>query len=77
MTGRDGWREKKKDDKTFLTKMKDKLKKLKEKVDIVKGKNASTGEEEILATVPGGQGTKIAAGLKSKGATSATIKSVA
>lgn len=72
-----GMMEKKKEDKSFLTRMKDKLKKLKERVDIVKGRNASTGEEEVLATVPGGQGAKVAAGLKSKGATSATVKSVA
>ncbi len=57
--------------------MKEAVKKIKERVDIVKGRNASTGEEEVLATVPGGQGSKVAAGLKSKGATSATVKSVA
>lgn len=72
-----GMMEKKKDDKSFLTKMKDVVKKIKERVDIVKGRNASTGEEEVLATVPGGQGSKVANQLKSKGATSATVKSVA
>lgn len=72
-----GMMEKKKGDKAFLTKMKEAVKKIKERVDIVKGRNTSTGEEEVLATVPGGQGSKVAAGLKSKGATSATVKSVA
>lgn len=55
-----------------------KLKKaLEERLDLIKGKNASTGEEEVLATVAGGQGPKAAQNLKSKGATSVIVKSIA
>jgi len=63
-----------KDDKEKMAKLK---KAIKERIDIVKGRNASTGEEEILSIVPGGQGAKTAQSLKSKGATSVVSKSVA
>jgi len=63
-----------KDDKEKMAKLK---KAVKERVDVVKGKNASTGEDEVLAVVPGGQGSKAAQSLRSKGATSVTSKPVA
>jgi hypothetical protein len=65
--------EKKKEDREFLSKLK---KAVKERLDVIKGKNATTGEDEILATVAGGQGSKAAQALKSKGATSVTVKSI-
>ena len=61
-------------DKEKMSKLK---KALEERLDVIKGKNASTGEEEVLATVAGGQGSKAAQNLKSKGATSVTVKSIA
>ena len=63
-----------KDDKEKMAKLK---KAVKERVDVVKGKNASTGEDEVLAVVPGGQGSKAAQSLRSKGATSVISKPVA
>jgi hypothetical protein len=68
-----GIMEKKKEDREFLSKLK---KAVKERLDVIKGKNATTGEDEILATVAGGQGSKAAQALKSKGATSVTVKSI-
>ena len=65
---------KNKGNKDILSRLK---KAIKERVDIVKGRNTASGEEEILAVVPGGQGSKTAQNLKSKGATSAVVKSVA
>lgn len=69
-----GMMEKKKEDKGFLNKLK---KAVKEKLDVVKGRNANTGAEEVLATVSGGQGSKIAQGYKSKGGSSVTVQSIA
>jgi len=63
-----------KHDKEKMSKLK---KAIKERVDVVKGKNATTGEDEVLSVVPGGQGPKAAQALKSKGATSVTSKSIA
>ena len=68
-----GMMEKKKEDKGFLNKLK---KAVKERLDLVKGRNATTGAEEVLATVAGGQGSKIAQGYKSKGGTSVTVQSI-
>lgn len=65
---------KNKHDKEKMGKLK---KAIKEKVDAIKGKNTTTGEEELLAIVPGGQGTKTAQALKAKGATSVIVKSIA
>ena len=63
-----------KDDKGKMEKLK---KAIKERIDVVKGRNATTGEEEVLAIAPGGQGSKIAADYKSKGASSVKVKPVA
>lgn len=66
--------DKNKGDKEKLHKLK---KAIKERLDIVKGRNVATGEDEVLAVVPGGQGSKVAQNYKSKGASSTSIKSIA
>lgn len=65
---------KNKHDKEKMAKLK---KALEEKLDIITGRNATTGAEEVLDTVPGGQGPKRAQKYKSKGGTSVTVKSIA
>lgn len=62
-----------KDDKEKMAKLK---KAIEEAVDVVKGKNATTGEDETLAVVSGGKGKQIANQLKSKGAASVMVKTV-
>jgi hypothetical protein len=54
----------------------EKFKKLKERLDVIKGRNATTGAEETLGVVPGGQGSKTVQDFKSKGATTAKVQSI-
>lgn len=54
----------------------EKIKKLKERLDIIKGRNAKTGAEETIAAVPGGQGSKAVQNYKSQGASTVKVQSI-